>query len=151
MTASQAELNGWPIDPSGTARAMQMALDDAGVSALEIDAIFAAANGSKQLDALEAAAIRTVFGARDVPVVSLKGAIGESGTAGAAALVVGLLTMADQMVPPTVGFSDPDPECRVNVSGAPQFAGGRTFLVNAVASGGTNYSLVARAARRNDA
>jgi 3-oxoacyl-[acyl-carrier-protein] synthase II len=147
MTASRAQLNGWPIDPSGTARSMQMALDDAGVSALEVDAIFAAANGSKQLDALEATAIRTVFGARDVPVVSLKGSIGESGTAGAAALVVGLLTMADQLVPPTVGFSDPDPECRVNVSSAPQLAGGRTFLVNAVASGGTNYSLVARAAR----
>ena len=94
MTASRAELNGWPIDPSGTARAMQMALDEAGMGAEQVDAVFAAANGSKQLDALEAAAIRSVFGPRDVPVVSLKGAIGESGTAGAAALVAALLAMA---------------------------------------------------------
>ena len=44
------------------------------VSASEVDAVFAAANGSRRLDALEAAAIRAVFGAQDVPVVSLKGA-----------------------------------------------------------------------------
>jgi 3-oxoacyl-[acyl-carrier-protein] synthase II len=146
MTASPAVLNGWPLDPSGTARAMQMALADAGVAASEIDAVFAAANGSTRLDALEAAAIRTVFGPREVPVVSLKGAIGESGTAGAAALAVALLTMARGIVPPTVGFSTPDPDCAVNVSGRPQAVSGPTFLVNAVASGGTNYSLVARAA-----
>ena len=112
MTASRAELNGWPLDPSGTARAMQMALDDAGCRRRRVDAVFAAANGSKRLDALEAAAIRTVFGPRDVPVVSLKGAIGESGAAGAAALAAALLTMANGVVPPTVGFSAPDPECR---------------------------------------
>ena len=50
------------------------------------------------------------------------------------------------MVPPTVGFSAPDPECPVNVSSDARPVGGGTFMVNAVASGGTNYSLVARAA-----
>ena len=89
-----------------------------------------------------------MFGSRDVPVVSLKGAIGESGTAGAAALAVALLTMVDGVVPPTVGFSAPDPDCLVNVSSEAQPVGGPTFLVNAVASGGTSYSLLARAATR---
>lgn len=145
MTASHAALNGWPDDSTGTARAMQLALDDAGVAAAEVDALFAAANGSRRLDALEAAAIRAVFGTSDVPVVSLKGAIGESATAGAAALTAGLLMMANKAVPPTVGFGQPAPDCAVRVSGEPQLAGGHTFLVNAVASGGTNYSLVARA------
>jgi 3-oxoacyl-[acyl-carrier-protein] synthase II len=148
MTASRAELNGWPADPSGTARAMQMALDEAEVPAAAIDVVFAAANGSRRLDALEAAAIRTVFGQRDVPVVALKGAIGESGTAGAAALVVALLTMAKGIVPPTVGFSTPDPECPVNVSRKARPVGGPTFLINAIATGGTNYSVVARVAGR---
>jgi 3-oxoacyl-[acyl-carrier-protein] synthase II len=148
MTASRAELNGWPLDASGTVRAMQMALDDAEMAASAVDAVFATANGSKRLDTLEAAAIRTVFGSRDVPVVSLKGAIGESGTAGATALAVALLTMVDGVVPPTVGFSTPDPDCPVNVSSEAQPVGGPTFLVNAVASGGTSYSLVARAATR---
>jgi 3-oxoacyl-[acyl-carrier-protein] synthase II len=144
MTASRAELNAWPADPAGTSRAMQQALDDAGVAATDVDAIFAAANGAKRLDPLEAAAIRAVF-RPDVPVVSLKGAIGESGAAGAAALAAGLVTMADKMIPPTVGFEEPDPACPVNVSSGARPVGGRTFLVNAIASGGTNYSLVARA------
>ncbi len=145
MTASRAELNGWPLDPSGRARSMQIALADGGVGAAEIDAVFAAANGSRRWDALEAEAIRTVFGTHDVPVVSLKGAIGESGAAGAAAFAAALLTMANGSIPPTVGFSESDPECAVNVSGSARPVAGRTFLVNAVASGGTNYSLVARA------
>jgi len=146
MTASRAALNGWPDDPSGIARAMQMALDEAGLSAGGVHAVFAAANGAKRLDALEAAAIRSVFGSTAVPVVSLKGAIGESGAAGAAALVAGLLTMKDGVVPPTVGFSVRDSECGVNVSSEVRPARGTTFMVNAIASGGTIYSIVARAA-----
>jgi 3-oxoacyl-[acyl-carrier-protein] synthase II len=145
MTASRAELNGWPVDSSGTARAMQLALEDAEVSATEVACVFAAANGATRLDALEAEAIGSVFRS-DVPVVSLKGAIGESGAAGAAALAAGLMTMADKIVPPTVGFEEADPACPVNVSSAGRSVGGRTFIVNSVASGGTNYSLVVRAA-----
>ena len=117
------------------------------MSAADVHAVFAAANGGRRLDPLEAAAIRAVFPA-EVPVVSLKGAIGESGAAGAAALAAGLMTMTDMMVPPTTGFEEPDPACPVNVSGAGRSVAGRTFLVNAIASGGTNYSLVARAADR---
>ena len=145
MTASRAELNGWPVDPSGTTRAMQLALEDAGLSPADVDCVFAAANGARRLDPLEAHAIGSVFRS-DVPVVSLKGSIGESGTAGAAALAAGLMTMADKIVPPTVGFEEPDPECPVNVSSKGRSVGGGTFVVNSVASGGTNYSLVARAA-----
>lgn len=144
LTASRAELNGWPADSSGPARAMQLALEDAAVPAGDVDAVFAAANGARRLDPLEAEAIRTVF-AREVPVVSLKGAIGESGAAGAAALAAGLIAMADKMVPPTAGFAEADPACPVNVSASGRTVRGRTFLVNAIASGGTNCSLVARA------
>ena len=61
-------------------------------------------------------------------------------------LAAALLTMAHEAVPPTAGFSEPDPACAVNVSRDGRSVGGRTFIVNAVASGGTNYSLVARAA-----
>jgi 3-oxoacyl-(acyl-carrier-protein) synthase len=145
-TASRTDLNRWPADPAATARAMQMAIDDAHVSKSEVDAIFAAANGSRRLDALEAAAIRVVFGAQDVPVVSLKGAVGESAASNAVALAAGLLSLGGAAVPPTVGFSEADPECDVNVSSKQRAVGGRTFLVNAIASGGTNYSIVARAA-----
>ena len=145
MTASRSELNGWPLEPSGTARAMQIALDDAGVPSTDVAAVFAAANGSTRLDAIEAVAIRTVFGSCVVPVLSLKGAIGESGAAGAVGLAAGLLMLANGVLPPTVGFQTADPDCAVNVSSDLRSVRGRTFVVNAIASGGTNYSLVARA------
>jgi 3-oxoacyl-[acyl-carrier-protein] synthase II len=146
MTASKSALNAWPADSSGIVRAMRDALDDAALAPDRVDAVFAAANGSKTLDMLEADAIRNVFQARDVPVVSLKGAIGESGAAGAAAVAAGCLTLASRTLPPTAGFADPDRACAVNVSAARQTVRGGTFLVNSVASGGTHYAIVARAA-----
>src|SRR5262249_47510784 len=147
--ASRTRLNGWPGEPAGTAIAIQAALDDAETTADQVDVVFAAGNGSSRLDAVEAGAIRTVFGDRRVPVVSLKGAIGESGTAGAAAIIVGLLTMADGIVPPTVGFAEPGPDGDGNATAAARAASGSTFLVNAIASGGTNYSILMRAAPSN--
>ena len=47
---------------------------------------------------------------------------------------------------PTAGFSQPDASIGLSVSGHPQSAHGRTFLVNSVASGGTHYSVVVRVA-----
>ena len=89
-----------------------------------------------------------MFGDRAVPVVSVKGAIGESGAAGSAGLVAGLLALAAGVVPPTAGFGEADPAADVNVSSEARPARGGTFLVNAAASGGTNCTLVVRAAPR---
>ena len=144
-TASPAALNDWPAEPSGLASAMRLALEDADLDPRRVDAVFATANGSPRLDALEAAALADVFGPRALPVVSLKGAIGESGAAGAAAIAGGLLTLARGVLPPTVGFAEADPACPVAVSGHERPAAGRTFLANSVASGGTNCSVVIRA------
>jgi 3-oxoacyl-[acyl-carrier-protein] synthase II len=146
MTASRADINAWPKDGAGIAAAMRQALEEAALSVDEVDMVFAAANGSRQLDAIEAEAMAGVFGARALPVVAIKGAIGESGAAGAAALAAGLLTLPAGVVPPTVGFARADPACVVHVSREPQAVSGSTFLVNSVASGGTTYSIVARAA-----
>jgi len=147
-TASKTAVNRWPSDPSGLVRAMRLALSDAGLTAEDIAAVVATANGSPHLDRLEAEAVREVFGARPIAVASLKGAIGESGAAGAAGLLAGLLSISAGVVPPTAGFEQADPACPVSVSGRTQPAAGETFLVNSVASGGTNYSLAVRAARR---
>jgi 3-oxoacyl-[acyl-carrier-protein] synthase II len=147
LTASATRLNAWPADPSGIARALRLALADAETSPDDIAMVVAAANGSR-LDRIEAEAIRDVFGDRAVPVVSLKGAIGESGAAGSAGVVAGLLALAAGVVPPTAGFSEPDPTTGVNVSCEARPARGGTFLVNAIASGGTNCTLVVCAAPR---
>jgi 3-oxoacyl-[acyl-carrier-protein] synthase II len=147
MTASATRQNAWPADPSGIARAVRLALADAETAPGEIDMVVAAANGSR-LDRIEAEAICAVFGERAVPVVSLKGAIGESGAAGSAGVVAGLLTLAAGAIPPTAGFAEADPSAAVNVSSEVRPARGGTFVVNAVASGGTNCALVVRAAPR---
>jgi 3-oxoacyl-(acyl-carrier-protein) synthase len=126
---------------------MRLALADAQVAADDVAAVMATANGSPQLDRLEADAIHEVFGGRAVPVASIKGAIGESGAAGAASLVAGLLSLSKGVVTLTTGLRDIDPGCRVHASAAAQPSAGDLFLVNSVASGGTHYSLVVRTAR----
>ncbi|HEV3138935.1 MAG TPA: beta-ketoacyl synthase N-terminal-like domain-containing protein, partial [Vicinamibacterales bacterium] len=145
-TASKTALNDWPADGAGLVSAMRIALSDADLRADDVAAVVGTANGSPVLDRQEADAIVEVFGRRAMPVFSLKGAIGESGAAGAAGVVVGLLSLADGGVPPTVGFSQPDPALAACVSSRPQPTRANTFLVNSVASGGTQYSVVIRAA-----
>jgi minimal PKS chain-length factor (CLF/KS beta) len=107
--------------------------------------VIGTSNGSPLLDRQEADAIVEVFGSRSIPVASVKGAIGESGASGSAGLIAGLLSIADGAVVPTVGFLQPDPGLGVCVSRCPQQTRGETFLVNSVASGGTNYSVAVRA------
>jgi 3-oxoacyl-[acyl-carrier-protein] synthase II len=146
VTASRAALNGWPTDSSGLARSMRLALVDARLGPDDIAAVLATANGSPGLDRLEAAAINEVFESRLVAVASVKGAIGESGAAGAGCLVAGLLSIGEGQIVPTTGFEEPDPTCAVSVSRLPQGASSGNFIVNGVASGGTNCSIVVRAA-----
>ena len=144
-TASKTALNGWPADGTGLAKAMQLALADGGVEAEQVAAVIGTSNGSPVLDQQEADAIVDVFGGRPIPVASVKGAIGESGAAGAAGLIAGLLSIAGGTLVPTAGFLRPDPALPLHVSGRPQPTPGDTFLLNSVASGGTTYSLAVRA------
>jgi 3-oxoacyl-[acyl-carrier-protein] synthase II len=144
-TASKTALNGWPADSAGLVKAMRLALCDADLRADQIAAVMGTSNGSPVLDRHEADAIVEVFGSRSIPVTSVKGAVGESGASGAAGLIAGLLSIAGGAAVPTVGFLQPDPALAVCVSSRPQPTRGEAFLVNSVASGGTNYSLAVRA------
>lgn len=145
MTSSSTAANRWPADGSGLARAMRLAMADATLAPDEIAGVFATANGSPLLDRLEATTIGDVFGDRRVPVASLKGALGECGASGAAGVVAGLSAITRGVMPPTSGFAVADPECRVSVSAGPRPLSGDVFMVNSVASGGTNCSVVVRA------
>lgn len=146
-TSSKSPANGWPEEHGGLANAMRLALADAKLAPGDVSAVIAASNGSPRLDLLEATAIVDVFGAAPVPVMSLKGAIGESGAAGAAGLLAGLLSVPSGSIGPTAGFAQPDPACAVSVSCRAQTVGGHTFVVNSVAAGGAIYSVVVRAGR----
>jgi 3-oxoacyl-[acyl-carrier-protein] synthase II len=140
-TSSVTGLNQWPADGSGLVRAMRLAIDDASLDADDVGAVIAAANGSPQLDRVEAEALRSLFGRRVAAVAALKGALGESGAAGAAAVVTAAL-LTDRLLPPTAGFYHADPECPVAVSAAPQPLSTGVFIVNGIAGGGAHYSIV---------
>jgi len=144
--ASACPLGAWPNEPSGIARVMRAALADAGVRPSDVDVVFASANSTTILDRVEAMAIADVFGPRGVPVVSVKGALGEFGASGGAALMAALIGLARGVMPPTLGCDRPDPACPVDVSPAARPARGRLALINSTADGGTQYCLVARAA-----
>jgi 3-oxoacyl-[acyl-carrier-protein] synthase II len=144
--ASAAPLGAWPLEPSGIVSTMRAALEDALVGPAEIDVVFASANSTPALDRVEALALAEVFGPRGVPVVSVKGALGEFGASGGAALMAALVGLARGVMPPTLGCGQPDPECPVDVSPAARAARGRLALINATADGGAQYCLVARAA-----
>jgi 3-oxoacyl-(acyl-carrier-protein) synthase len=144
--ASASPVGGWPTDPSGIAAAMRAALADAGARPSDVDVVFAAANSTRALDLVEALAIAEVFGPRGVPVVSVKGSLGEFGASGGAALTAALIGLTRGVMPPTLGCERPDPTCPVDVCPTARPARGRLALVNGTADGGAQYCLVARAA-----
>lgn len=140
-------INAWPDDPDTLARAMSLALEDAGLTAADVDVIYASANATPKLDYIEARALALLFGRRPV-VTSIKGAIGESGATGAAACAAALLCGAAGKVPPIAGLRDPDSAASaLNLARAVVDAPGDIALVNSVASGGAVYSAVLRTPR----
>ncbi|MET0153616.1 MAG: beta-ketoacyl-[acyl-carrier-protein] synthase family protein [Candidatus Binatia bacterium] len=136
-------------DPSGKweARAMELALADAGIAAGDVDVLLAHATGTPKGDTAEIRAINQVHGGRSkpLPVASIKGHIGHSGAAsGAMALVTGLLGMAEGRFTHTSNTDEPDPEARFDVViGRPRMIDYATLQVNAFGFGGQNASIIA--------
>jgi len=135
-------------DPSGKweARAMRLALADAGIEAEHVGALIAHATGTPKGDTAEIRAINEVHGSRSqpLPVSSIKGHIGHSGAAsGAMALVAGLLGMVEDRFPHTANTDEPDPEARFDVViRHPREVEYSTLQVNAFGFGGQNASIV---------
>jgi 3-oxoacyl-[acyl-carrier-protein] synthase II len=140
-------LNQWPDRPEPLARVMAQALALADVRPEEVDVVYAAAN-STALDAVEASALESLFGGGRAIVTSIKGALGESGAAGAAACVAALLCGRSRSVPPIAGLERVDPACaRLRIAHRAEPAPGPLVLVNSVASGGALMSAVLRVSR----
>ncbi|HET9214675.1 MAG TPA: beta-ketoacyl-ACP synthase II [Gaiellaceae bacterium] len=104
-------------DPTGRhpARAMTMALEDAGVNSDEIDYINAHGTSTPLGDASETRVIKIALGeekARKTPVSSTKGATGHClGASGAIEAIAAILAVQRDVVPPTINYEVPDPEC----------------------------------------
>ena len=146
MSADGGELTAPSAD--GAARAMQAALADAGCAPDCVDYINAHGTGTRLNDRTEVAAIHRVFG-RHTPrlmVSSTKSMVGHCMNAGAAVeLAATLMALRDGIVPPTAGFSGPDPDCDVDcVPNAARAAPVALALSNAFAFGGLNAVLAAR-------
>ncbi|KAA3647733.1 MAG: beta-ketoacyl-[acyl-carrier-protein] synthase family protein [Chloroflexi bacterium] len=133
----------------GPSRAMQRALDDAGLIAEDIDYINAHATGTWANDSNEASAVKNVFGehAYKIPVVGNKGAFGHSIAASGALELAGcVMSIKEQIVPKTLNYSEPDPACDLDfVPEGKREHRMKNVMNNSFAFGGSNASLILRA------
>jgi len=132
----------------GAARAMRLALEDAGIPAGEVQYINAHGTSTQHNDAAETAAIKKVFGehAYEVNISSTKSMIGHLlGASGAVELVATLLTVRDGAIHPTVNYQTPDPECDLNYTpNEPVRREVEHAISNSFGFGGHNVCLVVR-------
>ena len=141
-------------DPTGAspARAMTMALADAGVAPTEVGYVNAHATSTPLGDAAETKVIKIAFGEEHattkLAVSSTKGATGHCfGAAGAVEAVFTTLAVVDRKAPPTINQTDPDPDCDLDYvpNEARDLPDLRVAVSNSFGFGGHNASIVVRA------
>jgi 3-oxoacyl-[acyl-carrier-protein] synthase II len=132
----------------GAARCMRLAIKDAGIAPNEIDYINAHGTSTEYNDLNETQAIKKVFGehAFKVAVSSTKSMTGHLlGAAGAVEGIFSVLALHHGMIPPTINYENPDPECDLDYT--PNQARKRSIAValsNSFGFGGTNACVVFR-------
>ena len=133
-------------DGEDAARTIHLALDDAGMTPDEIDYINAHGTSTKANDIAETKAIKAVFKSRakKIPVSSTKSMIGHSiGAAGAIEAVAACLTIDNQVIPPTINYEHPDPECDLDyVPNHPRKGQIGTVLSNSFGFGNVNACII---------
>ena len=132
----------------GALRAMRMALRNAGLSAGDVDYINAHGTSTSAGDVAETQAIKSLLGERaySVPVSSSKSQLGHLiGAAGSIEALITLLAIQNDLLPPTINYVTPDPECDLDYV-PNQARPGRidTAISNSFGFGGHNVSLVLR-------
>lgn len=132
----------------GAVRAMRAALDDASLAPEQVDHINAHGTGTQANDVMEAAAIRTVFGAHAdrILVSATKSMHGHAlGASSALEAVATVLALHHGVVPPTANFTTPDPACDLDVvPNTARTAPVQVALSNSFAFGGLNAVLAFR-------
>lgn len=128
----------------GAVRAMQAAINDAGISPAEIDYVNAHGTSTPPNDKVETLALKRVFGERMPLVSSTKSMTGHTlGAAGALESVFSILALQGSIVPPTVNLDNPDPACDLDyVPNVARPAPVRYVMTNSLGFGGHNASLV---------
>jgi 3-oxoacyl-[acyl-carrier-protein] synthase II len=135
-------------EPSGEgiARAIRLALGDAGIAPEAVDYINAHGTATPVNDVVETRGIKKTFGERayEIPVSSIKSMIGHClGSAGGIEAVATLLSLRGGVIPPTINYATPDPECDLDYT--PNEAKEKDIHIaisNSFAFGGNNVCLV---------
>ena len=140
------------LDESGEepARAMTLALEDAGISTEQIDYINLHGTSTELNDRIETRAVKQAFGAvaKKVPMSATKSMIGHpQGASGAAGVIATLGAMNEGFLPPTINLDEPDPECDLDyVPNTSREAKVRYALCNCIGFGSKNSALVVKSA-----
>jgi 3-oxoacyl-[acyl-carrier-protein] synthase II len=135
-------------DPNGVSavRALQMAMERAGVTTEEIDYINAHGTATTLNDRTETNVIKSVFKdrAKKIPISASKSMLGHMlGAAGGIEAVITVLTMLHGVIPPTMNLTNPDPECDLDyVPNAARQAEVKTAISNSFGFGGHNSVLI---------
>jgi len=130
----------------GMGACMIKAMSSAGIGREDVDYISAHGTGTSANDRTECAAIKEVFGERyrEIPVNSIKSMLGHTmGAASAIEAAACSLVVKNDIIPPTINYESPDPECDIDcVPNSPRQHVVNIALNNSYAFGGNNASLV---------
>jgi len=130
----------------GAAQSMRAALTDAGLTTSDIDYINAHGTSTPLNDRAETAAIKGLFGERAyaIPISSTKSMTGHMlGAGGAMEAILCLMALRDGLIPPTINYEQPDPECDLDyVPNRPRAADLRIAMSNAFGLGGHNTTIL---------
>ncbi len=133
---------------AGAAKAMALAIKDAGMTPKDISYINAHGTSTKLNDKVETMAIKTVFGdiAKKVPVSSTKSMTGHLlGAAGGVELAACVWALKDDIIPPTINYETPDPECDLDyVPNTARKLKVQTAMSNSLGFGGHNASIIVK-------
>lgn len=147
-TADAYRLTDMDPDGKGALRAMQIAMEKAGVGPAAIDYINAHGTSTTVNDSLETLVIKKALGeyARKVPVSSTKSMLGHMiAAAGGVEAILCLLAMRDGVLPPTINYEEPDPDCDLDyVPNTARRATVNVALSNSFGFGGQNICLALR-------
>jgi 3-oxoacyl-[acyl-carrier-protein] synthase II len=131
---------------AGAALSMKLALEDAGLTINDIDYINAHGTSTPLNDKSETAAIKTIFGeqAYQIPVSSTKSMTGHLlGASGAVEAVFCAMAIRDGILPPTINYQTPDPECDLDyVPNQPRKVSSKHVMSNSFGFGGHNATIV---------
>ena len=146
MSADAHHITSPPNEGEGAALSMQNAISDAGIEASAIDYVNAHGTSTPAGDIAETKAIKSIFKNEidDLIVSSTKSMTGHLlGAAGAIEAIFSILSIQDNICPPTINLHNPDPECDLNYSAHTATKKKITqSLSNSFGFGGTNATLI---------